>query len=195
MVFLMVLMFLVSIFLYLTVVVDMFKQKTWLGFLGLFLFPFTFYHSIKNYSGNRKKMSISLISFSILPVIFLYIESSIAEKELSPFMVKMNSELNVECYVQNSVASSGGIKYYTLHCHPRNKENLSFRSSDELLSVYEELILSPALEYYSTSFGKIDGKGTIMSFSSTTDLYACFKISNPSNIEKSWVSSSSDVCG
>lgn len=188
-----ILLIFASMFLYMTVVIDMFKKKTWLGFLGLFLFPFTFYHLYKNYTGNRKRMGVMLTVAISLPLLYMQYESGVGNKELSPFFQQVRDEGSMECMKNSTLSSNAGITFYHVWCSPENIDDIKYVSETELVTKYKEVFVVPALESYKKTFGLIEDKGIILGIASPSKLYACYKIENPGEIVKSW--SSFEPCG
>ncbi|USD66405.1 hypothetical protein [Vibrio sp. SCSIO 43136] len=192
---LIILLLFLGIVLYFTVVVDMFKQKLWLGFLGLFLFPFTYYHAFKNYSGNKLRMGLLLVVTTLLPLTYIQLELSAARDELKPFLTSVDASNLLTCSIEPSVMSSGGITFYTLFCASKLSKNLKYTSESELVDVYWKNIIQPALSIYRDSFGKIEGKGVVIGIKSPSSLIACYKIENPGNVMEAWSSGLSEPCG
>ncbi|MEI8673065.1 hypothetical protein P4S52_15565 [Vibrio sp. SA48] len=190
-----ILLIFIGIVLYFTVVVDMFKQKIWLGFLGLFLFPFTYYHAFKNYSGNKLRMGLLLVVTTLLPFTYIQLELSAAGSELEPFLTSVGESNLLNCSLESSVMSSGGVTFYTLFCSSKLSESLKYTSEKELVDVYWKNIVQPALSVYRDSFGKVEGKGVVLGIKSTSSLMACYKIENPGNVIEAWSSGLSEPCG
>ena len=176
-----------------TVVIDMFKRKTWLGFLGLFLFPFTFYHLFKNYTGNRKRMGLMLVVSVSFPLLYMQYESGVGNKELSPFFNKAREHNSMECVKTSTLSSNAGVTFYHVWCSPKNINDVKYTSESELISGYKEAFIVPALVSYKDTFGLVEDKGIILGIVSPSNLYACYKIENPGEIVESW--SSFEACG
>ncbi|MDU0114129.1 hypothetical protein RT723_14235 [Psychrosphaera aquimarina] len=188
-----ILLMIVSFFLYMTVVIDMFKKKTWLGFLGLFLFPFTFYHAFKNYSGNRKRISWLLVITCVFPFSYIQYELSVGDKELSPFFAKAQEINSMSCVKGSTVSTNAGRTFYQVWCNPENLNDVNYTNESELVSGYKDAFVIPMLTSYKETFGLIEDKGIVLGIASPSELYACYKIENPGKIVKSW--SSFEACG
>jgi hypothetical protein len=189
-----ILLFFIGFVLYITVVVDMFKKKVWLGFLGLFLFPFTYYHAFKNYSGNKLRMGLLLVGSTLIPFSYLHYELGIAEDELTPFVEAISEKNLLNCAFGSSVMTTGGITYYKLFCQSDATQELKYTSEGELVDVYKQNIILPALVEYKKTFGLIEGKGIVLGIQSPSSLFACYKIENPGNITEAWSSGTSEPC-
>lgn len=188
MLFLSVLLILVFFVLYVTVVVDMFRQKAWLGFLGLFLFPFTYYHAFVSYSGNRIRMGTALVLTAIIPFAYLKFQSIVGDKELTPFFEKVEENLGMQCILRSGLMASGGTTFYNVECLPSDIESVNYVNQNELLSRYQNAFIEPSIEFYRSTFGRLEDKGIVLIIRSPSDLYACFKIENPGEIIESWSS-------
>jgi hypothetical protein len=176
-----------------TVVIDMFKKKVWLGFLGLFLFPFTFYHAFKNYSGNRKRIGTLLVVTCVFPLFYIQYELGIGDKELAPFFQQAKSANSMSCMKGSTITANAGRTFYTVWCSPTNIGDINYTSESELVSGYKNAFVLPILVSYKKTFGLIEDKGIILGIPSPSELYACYKIENPGKIVDSW--SSFDACG
>ena len=187
-----ILLIFLSFFFYMTIVVDMFKRKTWLGFLGLFLFPFTFYHLFKNYTGNKKLMGALLLISLVFPLLYMQYENRVGDKELSPFFLKVREANLMECVKTSKLSSGGGITSYQVMCFPENIDAVKYTSEKELIANYKESFVIPALLHYKETFGLVNNKGVVLGIASPSKLYACYEIENPDKIVSEW--SSFDAC-
>jgi hypothetical protein len=188
-----ILLMLISFFLYMTVVIDMFKKKTWLGFLGLFLFPFTFYHAFKNYSGNRKRIGTLLVITCVFPFSYIQYELGVGDNELAPFFTQVQEINSMECITGSSISTNAGRTFYQVWCSPQNLDDVKYTSESELVTGYKNAFVIPALASYKQTFGLVEDKGIVLGIASPSNLYACYKIENPGEIVESW--SSFDACG
>ncbi|WP_155949262.1 hypothetical protein [Gayadomonas joobiniege] len=166
----------------------MFKQKVWLGLLGLFFFPFTYYHAFVNYSGNRKRISAALLVTTVLGFGYTQYQEYVAEKELTPFFKLVSLNHSTKCQVESGITWRGGTTLYNVSCNPKYINEIEYTNEEELISKYREFIVQPLLKEYSQTFGKVEAKGIKLIILSPSRMSACYIIENPNEIVELWSS-------
>ncbi len=177
---------LIAIVTYFMIVVDMFKKKVSRGFCGLFFFPLTYYHSVKDYSGNKKLVATSLWVASLIVLIIRINTIYQANQDLKPFNGALSSQLNMNCQIRYDNSFEKGILKYIILCAPSNADNSPYKDIYDMMRDYKSKYIERILTTYKDTTHLRQDRAVIIGILSPFNIYACFEISNTGNIENSW---------
>jgi hypothetical protein len=177
----------IAIVTYFIVVVDMFKKKVSRGFCGLFFFPLTYCHSIKDYSGKNKKLVATLLWTSSLIVLVIRIITIYqANEDLKPFNGDLSAQLSMNCQIRNEVAFEKGIRKYLIVCTPSETDPSSYKDIYDMVHDYRIKYIERILPTYKNTTHLKQDRAVIIGILSPFNIYACFEISSTGNIVNSW---------
>lgn len=189
-----ILLLLVAVITFLIVLGDMFRKKIWLGILGIFLFPIVFFYAFTYYSGRRFLVGSVLLFSWGFPYLYSMYQIDAAESELDPFLSALESEGNIECVMGGVMHTNQNTHSFDVYCDARSLNPISYASVTELEDRYREDLLIPVMNSYLNNSRKIETKFTL-GILSPSGIYACFDITPPGKINRSWNTSESEPCG
>lgn len=184
----------IFLFLWIKIVIDIFKKNVPLGFVGLFFFPYTFYYVIRFYSGNRKIVGGLLYASALFLFGGSWLQTNVASKELLPFLEKIKLVHGYDCIYTKGWIMSKGFTKYKIFCKSEKMNSIKYTSVEEMLNNFENQLIKPIIPVYQETFGQIKDKGTIIYFVTEGKMAACFTIKNPDQIVEKWYTGLEDPC-
>lgn len=194
MLFLSIISFFISFILYVVILIDMFKKKVIWGFVGLFFFPATYFHSIKWYFGKKKITTLIFWITSMAVIIGFTYTSFRANDELKLFLSEVKNKHSYSCHFANRTEQSGLLLKYFVWCEVPNIEHIKNTNIQQMTDVYKEKIILPVIETYKETYGQLKNRGIVIGVNIGSGIVACYEIHNPSNIVRSWFSNIQNFC-
>jgi hypothetical protein len=175
------------------VIGDMFRKRTAIGCLGLFLFAILpFIWVLKWYSGRRRVVGPVLYLSAITAIICFCIGWRSATQDLKPFFQAAAEESGLRCSLK-AISVKGGMKRLVVVCVPVKDVEIEYSNVDDMVKRYRERFVESLTNDYPQAL--IDGSkaAIIVAIPTPSGFYACYQIESPGHITKAWHDSGEDL--
>lgn len=180
---------------YFIVVVDMFKKKVSKGLCGLFFFPLTYCHSIKDYSGKHKKLvATSLWTSSLIVLVIRVITIYQANEDLKPFNSVLSAQLSMNCQIRDEMSFEKGIRKYLIVCDPSTVDNSVYKDVNDMVHDYQIKYINRILPAYKDTTHLSRDRAVRIGILSPFNRYVCFEIDSTGSVVNSWNTDKQKPC-
>jgi hypothetical protein len=175
-------------------IIDMFRQKTGMGCLGLILFPILpFIWVFTRYSGNKKVIAPILIISAVIAFGGGFYQFNKSNSALGPFYQIAKKTKGLDCSLQ-SIGNSGGTSRYTISCFEEIPLPENYKDVDGMVRMYEKDIAEPlAIEYFNT-VSEEARHNLILAIYTPSGFAVCSKITPNGSLINTWHSGTKELC-
>lgn len=175
------------------IVVDMFRKRTVIGFLGLLMFAILpFIWVLKWYSGRRRVVGPVLYLSAIVAIVCFSLGWRSATQDLEPFFLAAAEESGLRCSLRKIGVKSGRKRLVVVSIPTKNVE-IEYSNVDDMVKHYRERFVESLTNDYPQAL--IDGSQAviIIAIPTPSGFYACYQIESPGRITKAWHASGEDL--
>jgi hypothetical protein len=175
------------------VIVDMLRQNTAIGCLGIILFPLLpFICVLTRYKGNRKIVAPALFLSALIAFGGAYFQFQRSKTAIAEFIA--STEVNgLNCKLKN-YGSSNGASYYKIICFEKNPIPQNYANVEGLVKLYKEEFVDSLAPQYLIAVREQDRHDLILAIYTPSGFAVCNKINPDGIIIQSWYSGTEELC-